>query len=327
MNQPKVNYRYLFRDIVYGHSRVEFRDNDVFIKHLSALDQVDLEVLDEKFFEKAKKRGLPTRADALIRLKEEGLWGDTEEGELKTHEEYVEGLHNSRKKLYLKSDLETNEKQLEQGRLKLLNLEATREGLIGQSCESYAKSRVSDHYVLTSFYKDEQLKRPLFSVEEIDNLDQEELRQIILLYNKSTQLFSDLNIQTLCLQDFYSTCYPFSDNVMNFYNKPLFQLSTSQVKLIVFTRMFKNIFENYPKMPDQIKKDAVKIIDYVNAQDSAQKVADTLDKDGASTVMGATQEDYEYLGYKTSGAGKSLSDMLKDKGGRMDMKDLLETMT
>jgi len=86
-------------------------------------------------------------------------------------------------------------------------------------------------------------------------------------------------------------------------------------------------FSLVPNNSDQIKKDAVKIIDYVNAQDSAQKVADTLDKDGASTVMGATQEDYEYLGHKPNPQGKSLSDMLKDKGGRMDMKDLIETMT
>ena len=114
---------------------------------------------------------------------------------------------------------------------------------------------------------------------------------------------------------------------MNFFNKPLFQLSTNQVKLIVFTRMFKNIFENYPKMPEAIKKDAEKIIDYVNAQDKAQDVTDNLDKDGASTVMGATKEDYEYLGYKENPNGRSLSDMLKAKGGRMDMKDLIETMT
>ena len=56
-------------------------------------------------------------------------------------------------------------------------------------------------------------------------------------------------------------------------------------------------------------------------------MTETLDKDGASTVMGATKEDYEYLGYKQNPQGRSLSDMLKAKGGRMDMKDLMETMT
>ena len=326
-NQQKVNYRYLFRDIVCGYSRVDFEGKEVFIKHLSALDQVDLEVLDEKFFEKAKKRGLPTRDEVLARLKEEGLWGDSEEGELQTHKDYMKGLETSRKSLYLKTDLQANEKQLEEAQIKLFNLEGVKEGLIGQTCEVYAKSRVSDYYVLNSFYNDIEFKKPLFSVEQVDELNATQLREIVLLYNNTITVFSDLHIQTLALQDFYSTCYPFSDNVMNFYNKPLFQLSTSQVKLIVFTRMFKNIFENYPKMPDQIKKDPTKIIDYVNAQDKAEKFTNNLDKDGASTIVGATQEDYEYLGHKPNPSGRSLSDMLKEKGGRMDMKDLLETMT
>ena len=68
--------------------------------------------------------------------------------------------------------------------------------------------------------------------------------------------------------------------------------------------MFKNIFESYPKMPDSLKKDPEKIIDYVNSQDKAKDVMDTLDKDGASTVMGATKEDYEYLGYKENPSGR-----------------------
>ena len=129
------------------------------------------------------------------------------------------------------------------------------------------------------------------------------------------------------LQDFYSPYFPFSDNVMNFYQKPLFYLSTNQVKLVIFTRMFKNIFEQYPKIPDSIRREPSKIIDYVNSQDTAKEMVENLDKDGASTVMGATQEDYKYLGYKKNPEGRSLSDMLKAKGGRMDMKDLLETMT
>jgi len=115
--------------------------------------------------------------------------------------------------------------------------------------------------------------------------------------------------------------------VMNFFNKPLFQLSSNQVKIIVFTRMFKNIFENYPKIPESIRKDSAKIIDYVNAQDKAKDVMSNLDKDGASTVMGATKEDYEYLGYQSNLKGKSLTDMLKEKGGKMNMQDLIETMT
>ena len=324
--KPKVNYRYLFKDIVSGYSEVEYNERIFFVKHLSALDQVDLEVLDEKFFNKAKDRGLPTEKDILDRLKEEEMWLDKDQAEIDKQKQYIEALENTRKQFYLKSDIETNLKQLGEARLKLVELETAKENLIGQTCEKYAKSRVSDHYILKSFYKDQQLKEEAFSEELIDDFAVSDLRMIVYTYNSRLSLFNDTNIQTMTLQDFYTPCYPFCDNVMNFFNKPLFQLSTNQVRLIIFTRMFKNIFENYPKIPQQIQKDPAKIIDYVNAQEKSKDVMDTLEKDGASTVMGAKEDDYEYLGHKKTTGGDSLTEQLKKKGGRMDMKDLIESM-
>ena len=306
----------MFRDIIGGFCEVEIREKKFFVKHLSALDQVDLEVLEEKFYNKAKDRGLPTYKETVERLKEEGMWTEGDEAKIKRQRDYVTGVDGTRKQLYLKSELENNSAQLKEGRQVLAKLVEKKEELIGQTCEKHSKSRVSDHYVLHSFYKDKELTIPQYTDEEMSELPLTELKVIIEIYNSHLNLFTDENIQALTLQDFYTPCYPFSDNVMNFFNKPLFQLSTNQVKLIIFTRMFRNIFENYPKMPEAIMKDAAKIIDYVNAQDKAKHVVDNLDKDGASTVMGATKEDYEYLGYQANPKGKSLSDMLKAKRGQ-----------
>jgi hypothetical protein len=322
-----VNYRYIFKDIVSGFSEVDYDGQIFFVKHLSALDQVDLEVLEEKFYDKAKKRGLPTEEDMLERLDEEEMWLGKDEAEITKQQKYIAQLENTRKQFYLKSDMEANLVQMKEARLKLMELEAAKEGLLGQTCEKYSKNRVSDHYILKSFYKNSELTQEAFSVEHIDDLSNNELKMIIFTYNTRLSMFTDDNIQSMALQDFYSPCYPFSDNVMNFFNKPLFQLSTNQVKLIIFTRMFKNIFENYPKIPDSIRKEPSKIIDYVNAQDRSKDVVDNLEKEGASTVMGATQEDYEYLGHKKTPSGASLTDKLKEKGGRMDMRDLIETMS
>ena len=323
----KVNYRYLFRDIVVGFCEVDIEGKTLFVKHLSALDQVNLEVLEEQFFTKAKNRGLPTEQEALDRLEEEEMWAKGDEAEIERQKQYLKGVEDTRKQLYLKTELEINEKQLEEARNKLGELLFAKADLVGQTCEKYSRSRVNDHYILKSFFKDRDLTVVYYTDEEISELPLKELQVITQLYNLHVGLFTDQHIQDLTLQDFYAPYFPFCYNVMNFFNKPLFQLSSNQVKIIVFTRMFKNIFENYPKIPESIRKDSAKIIDYVNAQDKAKDVMSNLDKDGASTVMGATKEDYEYLGYQSNLKGKSLTDMLKEKGGKMNMQDLIETMT
>ena len=89
-----------------------------------------------------------------------------------------------------------------------------------------------------------------------------------------------------------------------------------------FFDMFKNIFEQYSKIPDKIRQDPEKIVDYVNAQEKAKDKLKNIDQDGASTVIGATKEDYEYLGINQTDSN-SLSEKLKEKGGKMDMKDLM----
>ena len=323
----KVNYRYLFRDIVVGFCEVDVKGKTLFVKHLSALDQVDLEVLEEQFFTKAQNRGLPTEQEALDRLQEEEMWTKGDEAEIERQKQYLEGVENTGKQLYLKTEIEANKEQLKEARHKLAELVFAKDNLIGQTCEKYSKSRVGDHYILRSFFQKKDLTTLSYTDEEIGELALGELADVTQAYNSHISLFTDRNIQDLVLHDFYAPYFPFCDNVMNFFNKPLFQLSSNQVKLIVFTRMFKNIFENYPKIPESIRQDSVKIIEYVNAQDKAKDVMTNLDKDGASTVMGATKEDYEYLGYQANPKGKSLTDMLKEKGGKMNMQDLIETMT
>ena len=85
------------------------------------------------------------------------------------------------------------------------------------------------------------------------------------------------------------------------------------------------VFENYPNIPDRIKTDPEKIIDYVHAQEKAKDTLKNIDKEGASTIVGAKKEDYEYLGIQQT-EGNSLASILKEKGGKMDMKDLMKAV-
>ena len=66
-------------------------------------------------------------------------------------------------------------------------------------------------------------------------------------------------------------------------------------------------------------------MDYVNAQEKAKDNLKNMDKDGASTIVGAKKEDYEYLGLKSS-SENTLSAKLREKGGKMNMKELMQVL-
>ena len=323
--QANVNFRHLFKDIVFGWSEIQYRAESAYLKHLSVFDQVDIEEVRNSFFKKAKDRGLPTKSDALQRLKEEEMWTSHDDFKIKEQEDYLIHAENTKKELYLKKEIDRANEEIHEVRRKILLFEAQKEELLGQTCEKYADSRVSDHYIVRSLYRDRTISETYYNQEEVDEMTRSEMTEIVRLYNTAYGVFDDINIQKVVLQDFYQPYMPFCENVNNMFSKPLFELSINQVKLIIYSRMFKNIFENYSKIPDRIRTNPEKIIDYVNAQEKAKDKLKNFDKDGASTLVGAKKEDYEYLGVANS-QENTLSAKLKEKGGKMDMKDLMEAI-
>lgn len=322
----KINFREIFRDVAFGYSSFLFEKQHIFIKHLSVFDQIHVEKIRQDFLDKAVSMGLPTEKEALAYIVDNDIWTKEDESQLVQQEKYIESLRNTRKNLYRVSEIRQFDADIKVATDKLTLIEYKKRELMGQTAEKYAEKRVSEHYILCSFYYDRDLERPFFDMKKVDELEAEQLTYIISEYNSRFLDFSDTNIQRVTLQDFFQMYMPFCEDVRNFYNKPLFQLSINQVKLIVYSRMFKNIFDNYPKIPEAIKNDPDKIIDYVNAQDKAKNVLQNMDKDGASTIVGASREDYEHLGLQQQAKGTSLSDILREKGGKMNMKDIMNVM-
>ncbi len=323
--QSNVNFRHLFKDLVFGWSEIRYRGESAYLKHLSVFDQVDIEEVRNSFYSSAQKRGLPTRGDALKRLNDEGVWTTHDDSKIKEQEDYLSRARNTKKELFLKKEIDAANAEINEAQKKILQLEGQREELMGQTCEKYADSRVSDHYIVKSLYRNLNLTETYYRQEEVDKMTRNEMTEIVRLYNYSYGVFDDNNIQKVVLQDFFQPYMPFCENVNNMFSKPLFELSINQVKLVIYARMFKNIFENYSRIPDRIKTNPEKIIDYVNAQEKAKDRLKNFDKDGASTLVGAKKEDYEYLGIAQT-EENTLSARLKEKGGKMNMKDLMTAL-
>jgi hypothetical protein len=113
---------------------------------------------------------------------------------------------------------------------------------------------------------------------------------------------------------------------MRFFGLPVCVLTYNQIKLIVFTRVFKSIFENNDNIPEAIKSDPDALIDYANSAEKAKdKMRELEDKDGATAIFGATKEDLDQIKQQT-GVGKqvSLRDEAVKKGGKLSMDDLMK---
>ena len=320
------SHRRIFRDVVRGYSSASLNERLIYIKHLTPHDQVELEEIQEKYHNIALRKGVPTEADMLEYLKEEDQWTEKDEKILEEKEMFVESLMTARNKMVLKKQMEAQSALIEKEQKALDEKKIEKMGLVGNTCEKYAKDRINDFYMIKSFFEDSKLNKPLFSEEEFDEIEGGELTDIISLYNEIFVGFSEENIQYTILDDFYSPYLGFCEDSMQFFGAPFCQLTYNQIRLIVYSRVFKNIFDQNQNIPEQIKKDPKKLLDYGSiSKEERDRVREKVSSGDGSTLVGASKEDYEYLGIKQSDSGGvDLHEEAKKKGGTLDMNDLMK---
>ena len=319
-------YKKAFRDIKNGFSEIKVLENLFYLKHLSLEDQVDIDQIYDHYFDEAKSRGVPTNDETLKRLIEEKQWSTKQESLIKQEEDFIDNLNKQKKSLYLKSEIQRVNADIELGQKRLYDLKNTKASFFNRTAESYAEERVNDFYILKCLYKDKKLSQQAFEEDQFDNIDSETLTSIIKQYSEVYKNINDNTIQYLVLQDFFNLYMPFAENPTEFFGKSVCELTYNQVKLLIYSRFFKNVFQQNDKMPQDIKNDPDKIIDYVNANENAKKVIENKNnkENQATSIVGATSEDLEYVGLKAKGQKTlSLADEAKKKGGSLSMEDMM----
>lgn len=324
-----TEYRKIFRDVILGFSEVVIDDQTYYIKHLSAIDQVDIDEIRSRYHKKAIERGIPPQSEILEQLDRDGDWTKEDEEKIKRQEIFIETANKNKTELVLKSQIDKQNESIKEARKIINDLLLKKQSLLGANAEDYADKRSNDYYIIKSFYSDKELKKPLFPTEQdFNELYSSEVSQFIKVYNDTFKMFEEIKIQEMILQDFYYIYFPFSDDTVGFFGNPVCHLTYNQLKLIVYTKIFKNIFENNSHIPEKIKKDPEALLDYGNISSEAkEKMKQKLEGGGdASTLFGATSEDYEYAGLENpiDSPGVSLQKAAERKGGSLSMEDLME---
>ena len=320
-----VRRRKIFRDVVRGYSTATLDDEFVYIKHLTPHDQVELEEIEQKYHNDALRRGVPTEEDMLIFLKSEGEWSDKDDKFIRDKQFFIESLKTAKNKMVLKKEIDRQADLIEKETNELVQKQAQKMQLLGNTCEKYAKDRLNDFYMIKSFYKNSDLSEKLFSENEFNELEHNDIKKVVVKYNQIFEVFSEESIQYTILEDFYSPYLSFAEDSMQFYGKPFCELTYNQIRLIVYTRVFKNIFDTNENIPENIKKDPAKLLEFgSSSKEERDKAKDKLSRGDAGTIVGAKDEDYEYLGVEKPKGGVSLHEEAKKKGGTLNMDDLMK---
>lgn len=318
-------YRKNLVEIIDGSSTSFIKGKRVFIKHKNVSDVVDYEIIYDNYFERARERGLPTEKEVLEELEMAEVWTKEDEEYIKTQTSFIEGLRLSKGSLYIESAKESINRQLKDAEYDLNLHLAKRASLIANCAETYSTNRANDYYILRSFYKDKGTTELLYTEEEFEYLESSILAEVVTAYNNFHGKFSEQQIMELVIQDFYKIYYSFCETATDFFGAPVAKLTNFQLNLLIYTRIFKNIFEQHSDIPERMMKDPNALLDFAASAKSREDAKDALNKDNSAgaSVVGATKQDLADLGLNT-GTQKTMTQAAKEKGGSLSMKDLMD---
>ncbi len=303
-----------------GYTENRLGDKTVYIKHVNIRDQRYLHKYYEKYKDKALSKGVETEEERIKYVLEEGLWEEKDDMKIQTLDFEIANLKRTTNQLLLGSQREKYRETISEKTEELISLKAKRKEVIGKTAEDYATARSGDELLRFLLFKDKDLTENFFTQQEFDELEAWEVASLTEMHSDIQSRLTDKIIQEAVLRPFFSMYLSLCEDAYGFYQKPVTELTIYQLRVVLFGKMFFNIFQFTEDIPDNIRDDPEKLLAYSESKrnNSSNPIRDDA---AGSAVFGATDQDVKELG-GTSG-GVSLSDEAKKHGGKLNMEQMM----
>lgn len=314
-------------EIFDGYTEFEYKGEPAYLKHFSIRDQRYIHKYYEKYKNIAIKKGIPTEEQMSAQLVADGLWNDEDDAKIASLELELENLKETKRNLSLPSQKDKTQESIDDRSKELNFLKIKKKEVVGRTAEDFGSSRSNEEFIRYIIFKDQSLKEHLFDEEEFSELNDIDITYLVKQHESCSERLKEENIQHAVLRDFFNMYLSQTEDLFNFYGKPIIQLSVYQLKLALYARVFFNIFQYNEDVPEYIKKNPSDLLRFSESKRNGGKASEKFktSDNGATAVFGATKEDLSFV--DPSAKKISLSDELSKNGGSMNMEDLMKLMS
>jgi len=308
-----------------GYTEILFKKNPVYIKHISIRGQRYLHKYYEKYRNIALDKGLESEEDRAKYVISEEIWEEKDDLKIQSLEFEVDNLKKTIRSLFLLSQKKETQTTIDNKLEEIQDLRIKRKEVMGQTAEDYASIRSGDEILRFLLFKNKELTEHLYSEEQFGELETWEIMELTSAQQGIQERLSDSRIQEAVLRPFFSMYLSLCEDAYGFYQKPITELTIFQLRVVLFGKMFFNIFQFTDDIPEDIKQDPQKLISFSEFQrnKSSNKGGVREDAD-ASAVFGATEEDMKLIREEQKiEKGVSLTEEAKKHGGKLNMEQMM----
>ena len=280
----------VYKDILNGYSLIQYKDDDVYVKHLNDIDHGWIQEYKNSIYSEAQDKGVLSEKDKIETFIEQDIWDEKKEKRIEELTDELDNLKNTQSKLVLESQKKRILKPIEEAETELEEIEAERIEVLGITCENYAVKKVSEKYLQYTVYKDKNFTEHFLSEEEFDEIEDEALSALVMLNNIKLSNFNQDYIKKISICPFFlNSLMICKNNPMVFYGEPVCKLSNYQIELFSSGLRYKSVLEQKGKTPPSCKT-LKEVVNWYEGLLDSTKIKSKEDAAG-QTIFGASKEE------------------------------------
>lgn len=337
----KLEYNRVYAEIARAYSETVIDGTRYYFKHPTQVENFDIYDRYNVICEFAKTKGLYTEDQKVETAIAGGWWTREKENQISSIKNIVKNLRITKEKLLFPSQKKDIDRQIERNQMILLSYERERREAVGYTVEQYAGERFQDEIIIKLTYKNKELTERVFGNEdEYYYLSDDIVGDVRKGFETHTSVLSQQNVKLIAANGFFQNLLFIADtDPISFWGRPAINCSKYQIDLLIYGKMIKNLIKYRGEAGDPISEEVmndpekmVAVIDAGSESSSPSSSANSRN-DSASTgegtnkvtsFVGATSEDLKQMGVKVEKiGGKSLLELAKENGGKLDKADYL----
>lgn len=306
-----------YLEILDGYSLINSKNLGIFYyKHQTVRESILIDKQRDVFIRDAILKGIPTSEEREEDLIKNKIWDKDKNLQIFGLKESLSRLHITKTKVFQTDQIDAVNREILSTEKQLKELEQEKFYILGLTAEILANARVNDFFLKDIFFKDRKLENKLFSNDEFNDLDNDQIKELQGIFESVINNFNDKNIRTLSISSVFLTSFTLSNNAYEFFGLPILNLTIFQNQLYKWGMYFKHLVTHCEsEIPENVLIDPDKLEEFCSASKNAK---DVLDKKSPGSML---------VGKNSIGSGdnstiNSLIEKAKKKGGNLEMGDV-----
>lgn len=263
--------RLVYQDIINGYSISD--DGQIFFKHFSELENITLLRKRFEFYTQYIKEGLPTEAERLEELINQGEWSAQKEDDILSLKLTISDneAHFMR---VIKQQQGTIRAVIERSKKELGDIFNERHQLLGTTAEEISGIDITNYSLFLSCFTDSSFTIPFFkSWSEFEKIESEQLDDTHNLFDKSNSRFNEKAIRQVSVMPFFLNLFSYSkENLYTFLGKPMIYLTNYQTFLFSLGQRNLNVLSQCNGSPPEIMQGEATAEDVLNWYDGQYSI-------------------------------------------------------